>query len=166
MAEGPPDAPFPPFTYHTSRGGAGGGVGGLTPYIETEEYEDAQAPMAVDLLEEGAALSTPTKRKRVESPPNPPRKGRWGETSPGSPDKEMPPQQKPRDDPKPLYVVYIKGVTKNITHIHPQKIKTGINDQFGTVIKVELAGLSLRVTCTSECQQGRILACTHLVEMA
>jgi len=61
-----------------------------------------------------------------------------------------------------LYNVYLKGSNKDITKMHPDKIKRDITTQFGNVIKITLAGQSLRVTCANPSQQDRLLKCTLL----
>jgi len=55
------------------------------------------------------------------------------------------------------FVAYIKGVECNITKRHPKTVQNNILKEFGSDIKIQLAGNSLRLICTSEAQKNKVL---------
>jgi len=67
-----------------------------------------------------------------------------------------------RSRPQNEFVVYIKGANTNITKENPKQVQSDIVKEFGRGIKVQLAGDSLRLICTSQIQKSQILNADYL----
>jgi len=61
-----------------------------------------------------------------------------------------------------VFIVYIKAINTDITKKSPNQIKTEIVKKFGSVLKLEKAGSSIRISCVSRTQQVNILNCKAL----
>ena len=61
------------------------------------------------------------------------------------------------------HVVYITGRDRNITLIRPQQVMKEITDQFSTVTKIEKAGRSLRIYCSTAQQKHQMLQTTRIL---
>jgi len=67
-----------------------------------------------------------------------------------------------RAKPQDQFVAYIKGYDCNITKRHPKMVQSSIVKDFGTGIRTQLAGNSLRLICNSEVQRVTVLNADYL----